>query len=65
MKRTVGREVFTAPELAARCVAYTDSLLPLEGFDLVVEPSAGTGAFLPHLPAERTLGLDPVPWIPG
>ena len=44
MKRTVGRvEFFTAPELAARCVAYTDSLLPLEGFDLVVEPSAGTG----------------------
>ncbi len=66
MKRTVGREeFFTAPDLAARCAAYTDALLPLDGFDLVVEPSAGTGAFLPHLPADRTLGLDLEPRHPG
>ena len=65
MKRTVGHEQdFTAPDLARRCVEYAGSLRPLDGYALVVEPSAGTGAFLDHLPADRRVGLDVVPGHP-
>ena len=59
MKRTVGREhYFTAPDLARRCVAYAGSLRPLDSYGLVVEPSAGTGAFLDLLPPDRRVGID-------
>ncbi len=66
MKRTVGTEpYFTAPDLARRCVAYAGSLLDLHTFGLLVEPGAGAGAFLRHLPADRRLGLDVEPRHPA
>jgi hypothetical protein len=65
VKRTVGREqYYTEPGLARRCVAYADAVRPLSDFGLVVEPSAGTGAFLAHLPPDRRVGLDVAPGHP-
>lgn len=64
-KRTVGHEqFFTDRALAQRCVHFTDSLLDLGSFSLVVEPSAGDGRFLELLPAERRTGLDLLPRHP-
>ena len=59
MKRTVHREqFFTDRDLARRCVAFTDGLVGLADCALIVEPSAGDGAFFDALPADRRVGLD-------
>ena len=66
MKRTVGTEpYFTAPDLSRRCVEYAASLLDLDAFALLVEPGAGAGAFLRHLPPDRRLGMDVEPRHPA
>jgi hypothetical protein len=65
VKRAVcGEPYWTAPDLARRCVDFTDLRLPLDGFDLMVEPSAGRGAFLTLLPAHKRLALDIDPGHP-
>lgn len=66
MKRTVGGEhYFTTPDLARRCVEYAGSQRPLDSYGLVVEPSAGTGAFLDLLPPDRRVGIDLDPRHPA
>ena len=66
MKRTVGTEpYFTAPDLSRRCVEYAASLLDLDAFAMMVEPGAGAGAFLRHLPPDRRLGMDIEPRHPA
>lgn len=58
-KRTVLHEqLYTAPELAHRCIALLGRLVDFATFDLILEPSAGTGAFFDLLPADRRLGID-------
>lgn len=65
-KRTVELERFyTSRPLAARCVAMADARFPIASFDLVIEPSAGDGAFLRLLPAGKRLGLDLHPAADG
>ncbi len=65
MKRAVcGEPYWTAPELARRCVEFAAQRLPFEGFDLLVEPSAGRGAFLTLLPADKRVALDIEPRHP-
>jgi hypothetical protein len=62
MKRKVlGEEFFTPSDLAQRCVTSVGKRFPLGSFDLIVEPSAGTGAFFELLPDERRLGIDITP----
>ncbi|MCU1675361.1 MAG: hypothetical protein JWM93_119 [Frankiales bacterium] len=59
VKRTVGREqYFTDAALAQRCIDFTDELVGLDRFPVIVEPSAGTGAFYDLLPAGRRVGID-------
>lgn len=65
MKRTVLTErYFTPPDLARRCVGLVAARFGLETFDLVVEPSAGEGAFFDLLPPSTRLGIDVDPY-PG
>lgn len=49
---------FTKPEIAKRFVDKVDELYPLAGFDNVIEPSAGSGSILQHLPKHNRIGLD-------
>lgn len=66
VKRSVSHEQFyTDPALARRCVALVDDTVGLDRFALVVEPSAGEGAFLHELPAERRIGIDVDPREPS
>jgi hypothetical protein len=59
VKRTVHREqFFTDRDLARRCIEFTDGLVPLAGYAVIVEPSAGDGSFFDELPADRRIGLD-------
>lgn len=58
-KRTVTDEAYlTSPDVARGCLAVLARTHPLDGFARIVEPSAGDGAFLDALPADRRLGID-------
>ena len=64
-KRVVAEEQFYTPaSLAGRCI---DTLLrhcDFDDFDHLLEPSAGKGSFLDHLPADKTLAIDLEPKDP-
>jgi len=48
-------QYFTKPEIVQRCL---DELDDLSDYDLVIEPSAGSGAFLSAVKHENKIGLD-------
>lgn len=48
---------YTKPEIALNCIKTLD----LDEFDLIIEPSAGAGAFTKFLPAEKTVSFDLFP----
>lgn len=48
---------YTHPDIAERFVDIINEYFPLNEFDLVLEPSAGCGNILKHLP-ENSVGLD-------
>ncbi|MEY5017094.1 MAG: hypothetical protein RL431_143 [Actinomycetota bacterium] len=61
MKRIVGNEQYFTPDDVARsCVERVDRVFPLTGFDRIIEPSAGDGAFLRFLP-QSTIAVDIAP----
>lgn len=48
---------YTHPEIAKRFVAIINKYVPLERFDLVIEPAAGSGNILQYLPS-KAIGMD-------
>lgn len=59
MKRRVALEAYlTSPTLALRCIKEVESRFPFAEFDLIIEPSAGNGAFFDQLPNENRIGID-------
>jgi predicted RNA methylase len=52
-------QFFTAPSVAAQCVAFVAAHVPLARFAAVLEPSAGAGAFVDAL---RAAGAPGVQW---
>lgn len=64
--RTVSLEqYFTTDKLVDKCVYVIQSLYDFDKFDLIVEPSAGDGAFLNRLPHQSTLAIDIEPRHPS
>jgi len=62
MKRTVEAEqYFTSKEVVEQSLSFLAKYFDLDNFDLVLEPSAGSGAFLLRLPETHRLGLDIFP----
>ena len=61
-KRTLrGLDCFyTLPEAASRCLSKLQAITDFNDYDLFIEPSAGSGAFLDILPQPR-IGLDIMP----
>ena len=57
-------QFYTAPEVAERFVGIVNGMFPLDEFDMVLEPSAGSGNILRHLPA-GSVGLDLEPMGEG
>jgi hypothetical protein len=49
---------YTKPEVATRLIAKLNELYPFKNYDVLLEPSAGSGSFLLNLPADRRLGID-------
>ena len=63
-KRIVAKEQYFTPViLAERCLSFVNDLFPIADFDLVVEPSAGAGAFYRRLPRHNRVGLDIAPQL--
>jgi predicted RNA methylase len=59
LKREIGKEqYFTPNDLAKECVQAVSVLYPLDTFSIVIEPSAGEGAFLSLLPEKTRIGID-------
>ena len=50
-------QFFTKPSVAKHCVDKVNELFPLINYDIVLESSAGSGAFLDEFPKNK-LGLD-------
>lgn len=67
MKRTVETEkFFTSPALARRCVEMVERRYGIDSFEFILEPSAGGGAFLEHLPqGPTTVAIDLEPSAAG
>jgi len=66
VKREVTHEAyFTDRNIARSCVSRLSDCIPIEEFDLIVEPSAGDGSFLAALPNLPTVALDLTPGAPG
>lgn len=57
-RRVTNEAYFTSAALAGECLADLAAVLDLDEFDLIVEPSAGDGAFLDLLPQDRRIGID-------
>jgi hypothetical protein len=65
VKRTVrGEAYWTAPGLAQRCVDFAADVLSFDRFELLIDPSAGRGAFLTLLPADKRIAVDISPQHP-
>ena len=47
-------QFYTNEDVALQCL----EMVSLDGYDIILEPSAGSGAFYKHLPPTRRLGLD-------
>lgn len=60
--REVGLDkYYTVPSVAQTCLNQLGELVPWTTWDLVVEPSAGNGAFLTRIPVENRIGIDIAP----
>jgi len=51
---------YTHPNIAKKFVDCINKMFPLEQYDMVIEPSAGSGNILQYLP-NGSIGLDLVP----
>ena len=49
---------YTSPEISKKFVDKINELCNLNNFDLIIEPSAGSGNILQYLPKENSMGLD-------
>ena len=51
-------QYYTLGSDAERCTEIVKTMYDFSEFDIILEPSAGAGAFLPYLPKNKTLALD-------
>lgn len=66
VKRNVDLEqYFTCRHLAAKCLAAVEKHFSLATFAMVLEPSAGDGAFFSLLPQSNRIGIDLEPLADG
>lgn len=63
-KKDLLDKFYTKDEIAKQCVEWVTNLFPFSKFNLVIEPSAGGGAFLPYLPS-GSLAIDIAPEHPN
>jgi len=58
-------QFYTNPEIAEFCLDKFLGVLDFDGFDIILEPSAGSGAFFNLLPSLKKIGIDLEPKADG
>jgi hypothetical protein len=58
-------QFYTKPEVAKNCRDKLLEILDFDDFDIILEPSAGSGSFFNLLPASKKLGIDLDPKADG
>jgi hypothetical protein len=58
-------QFYTNPDIAKKCYKHLESVISVDDYDCVLEPSAGTGSFFILLPENKKLGLDIEPKSEG
>jgi hypothetical protein len=56
-------QFYTKDYIAEHCINSLTGYYPLEAFNHIIEPAAGTGAFYSLLPEDKRIGLDLDPKI--
>ena len=51
-------QFYTKPSIAKKCTNVLKTTLDINNFDIILEPSAGTGSFYKILPKEKREGVD-------
>lgn len=52
---------YTKSHIAEKCITHLKDFYDLTDFNSIIEPSCGSGAFLKHLPDNKTIGIDTKP----
>lgn len=58
-------QFYTKPEVAEECYQELKDQIDLVSFDIILEPSAGTGSFFQLIPEHQRKGIDLEPKYPG
>ena len=58
-------QYFTRPDDAGRFLSKVDELFSLGNYDVVLEPSAGSGSFYSQMPSHNRVGIDLEPLCDG
>ena len=61
----VADQFYTRPETAEYCISVFLKHASFDAFDVIMEPSAGTGSFYALLPTAKRLGIDIDPKADG
>ena len=56
---------YTIPTIAKQCIDKVGELYDIANYDLIVEPSAGSGSFLNQIPSNNKVGIDISPEQPN
>lgn len=56
---------YTKPNISLNCINKLNEIIPLNTFDLIVEPSAGSGSFYNQIKSKNKIGLDLEPECDG
>ena len=54
-------QFYTTNNIALKCYKQLNILVDINKYDILLEPSAGTGSFFKLLPTNKRIGLDVAP----
>ena len=58
-------QFYTKPDIAKQCYQILNEELDIRNYDILMEPSAGTGSFFNLLPQDKRIGIDLEPKCDG
>jgi hypothetical protein len=65
MSKVSGDQFYTKSEIAKKCLDKLSEYVDVNSFDIIIEPSAGTGSFFNLLPVDKRIGIDLEPKCEG
>ena len=64
-EKIYGDQFYTKEKTAQNCLAKLTERIDVNSFDIIIEPSAGTGSFYNLLPVDKRIGIDLEPDCEG